>query len=178
MLHKHCDVLRCTLMSCFVWRFWRQHFSGFRKQDYLPRAAFMQQHQNLHLPKTEFSVFRRKSTERWWRAAESVCWDLSDLVFQRPWPTTGMGDGKSDLQNVTLDSTKHTIFKNITDLQVFLTEYMGPLLIYLLFYVRVPNIYNHKYTFTSSSHHVVKYVLQKNDLLCSKEEIVIWHENE
>ncbi len=111
--------------------------------------------------KTEFSVFRRKSTERWWRAAESVCWDLSDLVFQRPWPTTGMGDGKSDLLNITLDSTKHTIFKNITDLQVFLTEYMGPLLIYLLFYVRVPNIYNHKYTFTSSPHHVVKYVLKK-----------------
>lgn len=76
----------------------------------------------------------------------------------------------SDLQNVTLDSIKHTIFKNITALQVFLAEYMGPLLIYLLFYVRVPYIYNHKYTFTSSSHHVVKYVLQKNDLLCSKEE--------
>lgn len=76
----------------------------------------------------------------------------------------------SDLQNVTLDSIKHTIFKNITAVQVFLAEYMGPLLIYLLFYVRVPYIYNHKYTFTSSSHHVVKYVLQKNDLLCSKEE--------
>ncbi|XP_073796984.1 very-long-chain enoyl-CoA reductase isoform X2 [Danio rerio] len=38
---------------------------------------------------------------------------------------------------------------------VFLAEYIGPLLIYLLFYVRVPYIYNHKYTFTSSTHPVV-----------------------
>ncbi len=89
----------------------------------------------------------------------------------------------SDLQNVTLDSIKHTIFKNITALQVFLAEYMGPLLIYLLFYVRVPYIYNHKYTFTSSSHHVVKYVLQRKwpfVLLRKKQSHMdfIWHENE
>nr|KAF6482341.1 trans-2,3-enoyl-CoA reductase [Molossus molossus] len=38
---------------------------------------------------------------------------------------------------------------------VFLTEYAGPLFIYLLFYFRVPFIYGHKYDFTSSRHTVV-----------------------
>lgn len=41
-------------------------------------------------------------------------------------------------------------------LQVFLTEYAGPLFIYLLFYFRVPFIYGHKYDFTSSRHTVVQ----------------------
>lgn len=40
--------------------------------------------------------------------------------------------------------------------QVFLTEYTGPLFIYLLFYFRVPFIYGHKYDFTSSRHTVVQ----------------------
>ena len=40
--------------------------------------------------------------------------------------------------------------------QVFLTEYAGPLFIYLLFYFRVPFIYGHKYDFTSSRHSVVQ----------------------
>lgn len=40
--------------------------------------------------------------------------------------------------------------------QVFLTEYAGPLLIYLLFYFRVPFIYGPKYDFTSSRHSVVQ----------------------
>ncbi|KAI4885365.1 hypothetical protein NFI96_029636, partial [Prochilodus magdalenae] len=38
---------------------------------------------------------------------------------------------------------------------VFMSEYVGPLLIYLLFYVRVPYIYTHEHTFTSSPHPVV-----------------------
>lgn len=38
---------------------------------------------------------------------------------------------------------------------VFLTEYAGPLLIYLLFYFRVPFIYGPKHDFTSSKHSVV-----------------------
>lgn len=38
---------------------------------------------------------------------------------------------------------------------VFLTEYAGPLFIYLLFYFRVPFIYGRKYDFTSSRHTVV-----------------------
>ncbi|XP_041341545.1 very-long-chain enoyl-CoA reductase-like [Pyrgilauda ruficollis] len=39
--------------------------------------------------------------------------------------------------------------------QVFLTEYAGPLLIYLLFYFRVPFLYGPRYDFTASRHRVV-----------------------
>lgn len=42
--------------------------------------------------------------------------------------------------------------------QVFLAECIGPLLIYLLFYFRVPYIYSHNYAFTSSPHPVVRSV--------------------
>ncbi|KAG7526876.1 very-long-chain enoyl-CoA reductase-like [Solea senegalensis] len=38
---------------------------------------------------------------------------------------------------------------------VFLAEYIGPLLTYLLFYFRVPYMYSHRYVFTSSPHSVV-----------------------
>ncbi|KAF3836108.1 hypothetical protein F7725_028666 [Dissostichus mawsoni] len=39
---------------------------------------------------------------------------------------------------------------------VFLAECIGPLLIYLLFYFRVPYIYSHRYALTSSPHQVVR----------------------
>ncbi|KAG9337236.1 hypothetical protein JZ751_029521 [Albula glossodonta] len=39
--------------------------------------------------------------------------------------------------------------------KVFLTEYAGPLIIYLMFYFRVPFIYAPKYDFTTSKHWVV-----------------------
>ncbi|KAF0028276.1 hypothetical protein F2P81_019363 [Scophthalmus maximus] len=39
--------------------------------------------------------------------------------------------------------------------KVFLAEYIGPLLTYLLFYFRVPYIYSHRYASTSSPHPVV-----------------------
>lgn len=42
--------------------------------------------------------------------------------------------------------------------QVFLTEYAGPLLIYLLFYFRVPFLYGPRYDFTASRHPVVQCV--------------------
>eukprot|EP00064_Thunnus_orientalis_P013713 superscaffoldBa00002278_g13753 len=42
-----------------------------------------------------------------------------------------------------------------TFFEVFLAEYIGPLLTYLLFYFRVPYIYSHIYAFTSSPHPVV-----------------------
>lgn len=43
-------------------------------------------------------------------------------------------------------------------LQVFLTECAGPLIIYLMFYFRLPFIYPPKYDFTSSKHWVVQWV--------------------
>ncbi|KAJ3601416.1 hypothetical protein NHX12_032384, partial [Muraenolepis orangiensis] len=39
--------------------------------------------------------------------------------------------------------------------KVFLTECVGPLLMYLMFYFRLPFIYNSKYDFTTSRHWVV-----------------------
>lgn len=43
-------------------------------------------------------------------------------------------------------------------LQVFLAECAGPLIIYLMFYFRLPFIYSLKYDFTSSKHWVVQWV--------------------
>lgn len=42
--------------------------------------------------------------------------------------------------------------------QVFLAECTGPLIIYLMFYFRLPFIYSPKYDFTSSKHWVVQWV--------------------
>uniref|UniRef100_A0A8C5HB81 Very-long-chain enoyl-CoA reductase n=1 Tax=Gouania willdenowi TaxID=441366 RepID=A0A8C5HB81_GOUWI len=57
--------------------------------------------------------------------------------------------------------TSATIY--VTDLgpqlswaMVFLAECMGPLLVYLLFYFRVPHIYEHRYAFSSSPYPVVR----------------------
>lgn len=43
-------------------------------------------------------------------------------------------------------------------LQVFLAECAGPLIIYLMFYFRLPFIYSPKYDFTNSKHWVVQWV--------------------
>uniref|UniRef100_A0A3B4EDV5 Uncharacterized protein n=1 Tax=Pygocentrus nattereri TaxID=42514 RepID=A0A3B4EDV5_PYGNA len=63
------------------------------------------------------------------------------------------------LQNLPVGTTAKLYFRDLGPqlgwTMVFLLEYVGPLLIYLLFYFRVPYIYTHKYTFTSSPHPVV-----------------------
>uniref|UniRef100_A0A670K7F0 Very-long-chain enoyl-CoA reductase n=1 Tax=Podarcis muralis TaxID=64176 RepID=A0A670K7F0_PODMU len=63
------------------------------------------------------------------------------------------------LQNLPVGTTATLYFRDlgaqISWVTVFLTEYAGPLLIYLLFYFRVPFIYGHKYDFTSSKYSVV-----------------------
>uniref|UniRef100_A0A6I8P322 Very-long-chain enoyl-CoA reductase n=1 Tax=Ornithorhynchus anatinus TaxID=9258 RepID=A0A6I8P322_ORNAN len=63
------------------------------------------------------------------------------------------------LQNLPVGTTATLYFRDlgaqISWVTVFLTEYAGPLLIYLLFYFRVPFVYGHKYDFTSSRHTVV-----------------------
>lgn len=43
-------------------------------------------------------------------------------------------------------------------IQVFLAECAGPLIIYLMFYFRLPFIYSPKYDFTTSKHWVVQWV--------------------
>ncbi|XP_043442766.1 very-long-chain enoyl-CoA reductase isoform X4 [Prionailurus bengalensis] len=63
------------------------------------------------------------------------------------------------LQKLPVGTTATLYFRDlgaqISWVTVFLTEYAGPLFIYLLFYFRVPFIYGHKYDFTSSRHTVV-----------------------
>lgn len=51
-----------------------------------------------------------------------------------------------------------TFLPLLCTLQVFLTECAGPLIIYLMFYFRLPFIYPPKYDFTSSKHWVVQWV--------------------
>ncbi|KAM8972887.1 very-long-chain enoyl-CoA reductase isoform 1-T1 [Pelodytes ibericus] len=63
------------------------------------------------------------------------------------------------LQNLPVGTTATLYFRDlgaqISWVTVFLTEYAGPLLIYLLFYFRVPFIYGPKYDFITSRHSVV-----------------------
>uniref|UniRef100_A0A8D0L1Y3 Trans-2,3-enoyl-CoA reductase n=1 Tax=Sphenodon punctatus TaxID=8508 RepID=A0A8D0L1Y3_SPHPU len=70
---------------------------------------------------------------------------------QRP---VGCGGLETDLQLIPL-SLSPLLALGQSSIPVFLTEYAGPLLIYLLFYFRVPFIYGPKYDFTSSKHSVV-----------------------
>uniref|UniRef100_A0A3B3BKQ3 Trans-2,3-enoyl-CoA reductase b n=1 Tax=Oryzias melastigma TaxID=30732 RepID=A0A3B3BKQ3_ORYME len=63
------------------------------------------------------------------------------------------------LQHLPVGTTATFYFRDlgaqISWVTVFLTEYTGPLVIYLLFYFRVPFIYAPKYDFTTSKHWVV-----------------------
>uniref|UniRef100_A0A3Q0S7S3 Very-long-chain enoyl-CoA reductase n=1 Tax=Amphilophus citrinellus TaxID=61819 RepID=A0A3Q0S7S3_AMPCI len=63
------------------------------------------------------------------------------------------------LQHLPVGTTATFYFRDlgaqISWVTVFLTEYTGPLVIYLLFYFRVPFIYPPKYDFTTSKHWVV-----------------------
>ncbi|XP_074427990.1 very-long-chain enoyl-CoA reductase-like isoform X2 [Larus michahellis] len=63
------------------------------------------------------------------------------------------------LQNLPVGTTATFYFRDlgaqISWVTVFLTEYAGPLLIYLLFYFRVPFLYGPRYDFTASRHAVV-----------------------
>uniref|UniRef100_A0A4W5K552 Trans-2,3-enoyl-CoA reductase b n=1 Tax=Hucho hucho TaxID=62062 RepID=A0A4W5K552_9TELE len=63
------------------------------------------------------------------------------------------------LQHLPVGTTATFYFRDlgaqISWVTVFLTEYGGPLLLYLMFYFRVPFIYAPKYDFTTSKHWVV-----------------------
>ncbi|XP_022609718.1 very-long-chain enoyl-CoA reductase-like [Seriola dumerili] len=63
------------------------------------------------------------------------------------------------LQNLPVGTTATMYFRDLGPqlgwTMVFLAEYIGPLLTYLLFYFRVPYIYSHRHAFTSSPHPVV-----------------------
>ncbi|XP_072306657.1 very-long-chain enoyl-CoA reductase [Eucyclogobius newberryi] len=63
------------------------------------------------------------------------------------------------LQSLPVGTTATMYFRDLGPqlgwTMVFLAEYLGPLLAYLLFYFRVPYIYSHSFAFTSSPHPVV-----------------------
>ncbi|XP_035386800.1 very-long-chain enoyl-CoA reductase isoform X1 [Electrophorus electricus] len=63
------------------------------------------------------------------------------------------------LQNLPVGTTAVLYFRDLGPqlgwTMVFMSEYAGPLLIYLLFYFRLPHIYAHKYAFSTSPHPVV-----------------------
>uniref|UniRef100_A0A3P8PYK5 Trans-2,3-enoyl-CoA reductase-like 2a n=1 Tax=Astatotilapia calliptera TaxID=8154 RepID=A0A3P8PYK5_ASTCA len=63
------------------------------------------------------------------------------------------------LQNLPVGTTATMYFKDLGPqlgwTMVFLAEYIGPLLSYLLFYFRIPYIYSNRYALSSSPHPVV-----------------------
>uniref|UniRef100_A0A3Q4H7R4 Very-long-chain enoyl-CoA reductase-like n=1 Tax=Neolamprologus brichardi TaxID=32507 RepID=A0A3Q4H7R4_NEOBR len=63
------------------------------------------------------------------------------------------------LQNLPVGTTATMYFKDLGPqlgwTMVFLAEYIGPLLSYLLFYLRIPYIYSNRYALSSSPHRVV-----------------------
>uniref|UniRef100_A0A673I5X3 Very-long-chain enoyl-CoA reductase-like n=1 Tax=Sinocyclocheilus rhinocerous TaxID=307959 RepID=A0A673I5X3_9TELE len=91
-----------------------------------------------------------KSYPKWYPARQALRLDPKEKALR----------DDDVLQNLPVGTSATLYFRDLgpqlgwTMGRVFLAEYMGPLLINLLFYVRVPYIYNHKYTI-SSSHHVV-----------------------
>uniref|UniRef100_G3VD98 very-long-chain enoyl-CoA reductase n=1 Tax=Sarcophilus harrisii TaxID=9305 RepID=G3VD98_SARHA len=90
-----------------------------------------------------------KSHPQWYAARQSLRLDPKGKSLK----------DEDILQNLPVGTTATLYFRDlgaqISWVTVFLTEYAGPLLIYLLFYFRVPFIYGHKYDFTSSRHTVV-----------------------
>uniref|UniRef100_A0A673HGD7 Very-long-chain enoyl-CoA reductase-like n=1 Tax=Sinocyclocheilus rhinocerous TaxID=307959 RepID=A0A673HGD7_9TELE len=77
-----------------------------------------------------------------------VLFDMFKL-FQEP------NLSKCCIIHLTIDTRYNASVLSLSLSQVFLTEYAGPLLIYLMFYFRVPFIYAPKYDFTTSKHWVV-----------------------
>uniref|UniRef100_A0A672SE07 Very-long-chain enoyl-CoA reductase-like n=1 Tax=Sinocyclocheilus grahami TaxID=75366 RepID=A0A672SE07_SINGR len=117
------------------------------------------------VPQIGFLYCKMLSAESCFDANPNLCLPktltlaITNLVL-RLWFLEGKALRSDDLlQNLPVGTSATLYFRDLGPqlgwTMVFLAEYIGPLLIYLLFYFRVPYIYNHKYTFTSSSHHVV-----------------------
>ncbi|MFT7808251.1 very-long-chain enoyl-CoA reductase-like isoform X1 [Arapaima gigas] len=98
-----------------------------------------------HATIAEIKCLLHKCYPKWYPARQALKLDpsksLEDILFRK-------GTVK---KYVHFFSFSFCLFPG----QVFLAEYMGPLFIYLLFYFRLPYIYNPKYTFTSSPYPVV-----------------------
>ncbi|CAK6968355.1 trans-2%2C3-enoyl-CoA reductase b isoform X2 [Scomber scombrus] len=94
------------------------------------------------------SMFHR-SHPQWYPARQSIRLDAKGKSLK----------DEDVLQNLPVGTTATFYFRDlgaqISWVTVFLTEYTGPLVIYLMFYFRVPFIYASKYDFTTSKHWVV-----------------------
>ncbi|XP_078285741.1 trans-2,3-enoyl-CoA reductase b [Rhinoraja longicauda] len=97
----------------------------------------------------EIKVMFHKNNAQWYPARQSIRLDPKGKSLR----------DEEILQNLPVGTTATLYFRDLGAqigwVTVFLTEYAGPLLIYLLFYFRLPFIYGPKYAFTTSPHSVV-----------------------
>uniref|UniRef100_A0A3B3V2X3 Very-long-chain enoyl-CoA reductase n=1 Tax=Poecilia latipinna TaxID=48699 RepID=A0A3B3V2X3_9TELE len=97
----------------------------------------------------EIKSMFHKSHPQWYPARQSIRLDPKGKSLK----------DEDVLQHLPVGTTATFYFRDlgaqISWVTVFLTEYTGPLVIYLLFYFRVPFIYAPKYDFTTSKHWVV-----------------------
>ncbi|XP_048869025.1 very-long-chain enoyl-CoA reductase isoform X1 [Brienomyrus brachyistius] len=97
----------------------------------------------------EIKSMFHKSHPQWYPARQSIRLDPKGKSLK----------DEDVLQQLPVGTTATFYFRDlgaqISWVTVFLTEYAGPLVIYLLFYFRVPFIYAPKYDFTTSKHWVV-----------------------
>lgn len=97
----------------------------------------------------EIKSMFNKSHPQWYPARQSIRLDPKGKSLK----------DEDVLQHLPVGTTATFYFRDlgsqISWVTVFLTEYAGPLLIYLMFYFRVPFIYAPKYDFTTSKHWVV-----------------------
>ncbi|KAL2764462.1 very-long-chain enoyl-CoA reductase isoform 2, partial [Daubentonia madagascariensis] len=102
-----------------------------------------------HATIAEIKNLFTKSHPQWYPARQSLRLDPKGKSLK----------DEDVLQKLPVGTTATFYFRDlgaqISWVTVFLTEYAGPLFIYLLFYFRVPFIYGRKYDFTSSRHTVV-----------------------
>ncbi|XP_066449320.1 very-long-chain enoyl-CoA reductase isoform X1 [Eleutherodactylus coqui] len=98
---------------------------------------------------TDIKNMFNKSHPEWYPARQSLRLDPKGRSLK----------DEDILQNLPVGTTATLYFRDlgaqISWVTVFLTEYAGPLVIYLLFYFRVPFIYGPKYDFITSRHSVV-----------------------
>eukprot|EP00063_Salmo_salar_P067959 XP_014042794.1 PREDICTED: very-long-chain enoyl-CoA reductase-like [Salmo salar] len=97
----------------------------------------------------EIKCMFHKSHPQWYAARQSIRLDPKGKSLK----------DEDVLQHLPVGTTATFYFRDlgaqISWVTVFLTEYGGPLLLYLMFYFRVPFIYAPKYDFTTSKHWVV-----------------------
>ncbi|XP_010767322.1 very-long-chain enoyl-CoA reductase-like [Notothenia coriiceps] len=98
----------------------------------------------------EIKSMFHKSHPQWYPTRQSIRLDAKGKSLK----------DEDVLQQLPVGTTATFYFRDlgaqISWVTVFLTEYTGPLVLYLMFYFRVPFIYASKYDFSTSKHWVVQ----------------------